>query len=253
MFVSLMAGLKIPLLAIQILWINLVTDGLPAIALGFEPAEAGVMKRKPRPITESIFAGGMGRHIIWVSLLLTTITLGSYIYGYAAHTMDPLSSTLAMEYLNVEQLERLVPVQFIPTDWERLSLEERRALLLAHENDEASSEEVSGGLIGEAERVPRTIGFSVLALGQIFHVMAIHAGDRKSFFTAWFKNNQLLMLACLSTFLLQLAVIYVPFLQRTFETAPLSGGEMILTIAIASLILVGVEIEKLLRRRGVVS
>jgi Ca2+-transporting ATPase len=253
MFIALMAGLKIPLLAIQILWINLVTDGLPAIAMGFEPAEKGVMKRKPRPITESVFAGGMGRHIIWVSLLLTAITLSSYIYGYATHSMDPISPTLGLEYLNTQQLEQIVGAEHIPTDWEMLSLEDRRTFMLEHENDEANGEEVSGGLIGEAERLPRTISFTVLALGQIFHVMAIHAGDKISFFKAWFKNNQLLMLACISTFLLQLAVIYLPFLQRTFETSALTVGELALTVGVASIILFAVETEKYLRRHEIVS
>ncbi len=204
MFLSLLAGLKIPLLAIQILWINLVTDGLPAIALGFEPAEDGVMKRKPHPITESIFAGGMSRHIIWVSILLTTITLSSYVLGYAAHKMDPLSPTLGIEYMTAQEMNEYLSIENAPANWDNLSLDERRTVLLEHENDEASSEEVSGGLIGEAERIPRTIGFTVLALGQIFHVMAIHAGDKVSFFSVWFKKNSLLMLACFSTFLLQL-------------------------------------------------
>ena len=248
MFIALVAGLKIPLLAIQILWINLVTDGLPAIAMGFEPAEKGVMKRKPRPTTESIFADGMGRHIIWVSILLTIITLLGYIYGYAAHGMDPLSRTLGLEYLNTDQLQNLGGVVDVPADWESLSLEERRAVMIEHENDEASSEEVSGGLIGEAERIPRTIAFTVLALGQIFHVAAIHGGDKVSFFKVWFKSNQLLLLACLSTFILQLAVIYVPFFQTAFETSPLALSELLLALVLASFILFGVEIEKAIRR-----
>jgi Ca2+-transporting ATPase len=108
-------------------------------------------------------------------------------------------------------------------------------------------------LIGEAESLPRTIGFSVLALGQIFHVMAIHAGDRISFFKAWFKKNQLLALACLSTFLLQLAVIYLPFLQHTFETTALTGSELLLTIGLASVMLFAVELEKYLRRHDIVA
>ena len=58
------------------------------------------------------------------------------------------------------------------------------------------------------------------------------------------------MLACLSTFLLQLAVIYLPFLQHTFETIPLSFEELVFTLGTASLILVAVEIEKAIRRRG---
>ncbi len=253
MFLSLLAGLKIPLLAIQILWINLVTDGLPAIALGFEPAEEGVMKRKPRPITESIFAGGMGVHIIWVSLLLTTITLGSYIFGYAAHEMDPLSKTLALEYMDATKLERVIGDEHLDVlvggNWDNLSLEERRTLLIDHENDLPIGDHTSGGIIGEAERLPRTIAFSVLALGQIFHVMAIHAGDKVSFFNTWFSKNRILLGAVISTFLLQLGVIYLPFLQFTFETVALDPLQLIFTIGLAAVMLGAVEIEKYFRRR----
>lgn len=257
MFISLLIGLKIPLLAIQILWINLVTDGLPAIALGFEPAEAGVMKRKPRPTTESVFAGGMGRHIIWVSLLLTTITIGSYLYGYASHDMNPLSATLGLENDDAAHLERIIGadamVELVPDNWDALSTEERTVLLTEHENDAAGEEAGSGGIIGAAERAPRTIAFTVLALGQIFHVMAIHAGDSVSFFSTWFSKNRILLGAVISTFLLQLGVIYLPFLQHTFETIPLTLGELVITLGIASIILFGVEIEKFLRRQGTIS
>ncbi len=250
MFLALLIGLKIPLLAIQILWINLVTDGLPAIAIGFEPAEPGVMRRKPRPPKESIFAGGMGRHIIWVSLLLTTITLVSYVLGYTTHGMDPLSPTLGLEHMSAAQLAPIVDAPHVPGDWDLLTPEQRVVRLLAHENDEATAETGSGGLVGEAEQLPRTIAFTVLALGQIFHIMAIHAGDRASFFRVWFSKNWLLLGAVLSTFLLQLAVVYVPFLQTAFETEPLSASELVFTIGIASLILFAVEMEKFLRRRG---
>ncbi len=251
MFVAIVVGMKIPLLAIQILWINLVTDGLPAIAMGFEPAEAGVMKRKPRPMKESIFAGGMGRHIIWVSILLTIITLGSYIWGYSKYNMEPLSATLGLEKLTGEQVATIVTNDaLIPTNWDNLSDEEQTTILLEHENDEAGGEEVSGGLLGDAERIPRTIAFNVLALAQIFHVVAIHAGDKVSFFRTGFSKNRLLLGAVILTFLLQLAVVYVPFLQTTFETAPLTASEFLIAIATASIILFAVEIEKIIRRSG---
>jgi magnesium-transporting ATPase (P-type) len=252
MFLSLLAGLKIPLLAIQILWINLVTDGLPAIALGFEPAEPGVMKRKPRPTTESIFADGMGRHIMWVSILLTAVTLISYLIGYATHDMQPLSPTLGLEQLSAERLGHVIGSDKVPSNWETLSTDERKTLLTEHENDtvgKVPGEDVSGGMIGQAERIPRTIAFSVLALGQIFHVMAIHGGDKESFFRLGFSRNYILLMAVLSTFALQLFVIYVPFLQHTFETASLSGSELALTFGLASILLFAVEIEKYLRRR----
>jgi len=70
-------GLPIALLPIHILWINLISDGLPAIALSFEKAEKDIMKRPPRPPQESVFATGRGLHIIWVGILMAGIVLGT--------------------------------------------------------------------------------------------------------------------------------------------------------------------------------
>lgn len=74
-FLAPFLGLPVPLLPIQILWINLVTDGLPGLALAAEPAERLTMQRPPRPAQESMFARGMGRHIVWVGLLMAGIAL----------------------------------------------------------------------------------------------------------------------------------------------------------------------------------
>jgi P-type Ca2+ transporter type 2C len=76
LFLAPLIGLPIPLLPIHILWINLVTDGLPALALSVEPAEGDVMKRPPRPPKESVFAHGLGFHALWVGLLMGAIVLG---------------------------------------------------------------------------------------------------------------------------------------------------------------------------------
>ncbi len=70
LFLAPLVGLPIPLLPIHMLWINLVTDGLPALALSAEPAEGDVMNRPPRHPKESIFAHGLGAHAIWVGLLM---------------------------------------------------------------------------------------------------------------------------------------------------------------------------------------
>ncbi len=70
-------GLPIALLPIHILWINLVSDGLPAISLSFEKAEKNIMNRPPRPPQESVFAGGRGIHMIWVGMLMAGIALGA--------------------------------------------------------------------------------------------------------------------------------------------------------------------------------
>jgi magnesium-transporting ATPase (P-type) len=137
----------------------------------------------------------------------------------------------------------------IPDDWDTMTPEARAALLLEHENEEAHGEEGSGGILGAAEQLPRTLAFSVLALGQIFHVMAIHRGDKESFFSTGFKTNRLLLGAVILTFLLQIMVVYVPFFQITFETSALAFNEFLLATILASVILFAVEIEKAIRRR----
>ncbi len=76
-------GLPLPLSAIQILWINLVTDGLPGLALGVEPPEHDTMRRPPYAPDESIFARGMGRHILWVGLLMGVVSLGVGLWGWS--------------------------------------------------------------------------------------------------------------------------------------------------------------------------
>jgi Ca2+-transporting ATPase len=70
-------GLPVALLPIHILWINLVTDGLPAVSLSFEKAEGEIMRRPPRPPQESVFAGGKGMHMIWVGLFMAAVALTS--------------------------------------------------------------------------------------------------------------------------------------------------------------------------------
>jgi Ca2+-transporting ATPase len=76
-----MIGLPVALLPIHILWINLVTDGLPAISLSFEKAEKDIMNRPPRPPQESVFGNGRGLHMIWVGILMAGIALS--LQGWA--------------------------------------------------------------------------------------------------------------------------------------------------------------------------
>ncbi len=80
-FLAPFLGLPIPLLPIQILWVNLVTDGLPALAMTAEPEERNIMQRPPRPPQESVFAGGMWQHMVWVGLLIGGLTLSAQAYA----------------------------------------------------------------------------------------------------------------------------------------------------------------------------
>ncbi len=81
MFLGPFVGLSIPLLPVQILWINLVTDGFPGLAVGVEPSEPDVMERRPRPPDESIFARGVWQHVIVVGLLMGFLTLGLGVWA----------------------------------------------------------------------------------------------------------------------------------------------------------------------------
>jgi Ca2+-transporting ATPase len=245
MFVAIVIGMQIPLLAIQILWVNLVTDGLPAIALGFEAAEPGVMKRRPRPKGESIFAGGVGRQIIVLAVVLAMVTLAAFFYGHRAYDLDPFSSTLGLEKLSREQLLAFVEPEAVPADWDSLPESERRNRTLKPGTGEQGENE----LLAAAERVPRTLAFTVLALGQIFHVIGIHAGNRVSFFRVWFSGNRFLLWAVLGTFALQLGVIYLPFMQTLFETHPLRPVELAAATGLAFIVLLATEADKLVTNR----
>ncbi len=79
-------GMPMPLIALQVLWINLVTDGLPGLALAIEPAERGLMTRSPFHPKESVFSRGMGRRILWIGFLMGVVSLGvGYLYWLNDH------------------------------------------------------------------------------------------------------------------------------------------------------------------------
>ena len=244
MFVGILIGLPVPLLAIQILWVNLLTDGLPAIALGFDPADSDLMKQKPRAREESVFSGGLGRKIIWRSSVLAVVTLIAFLIGHGINGLDPLDPTLGVQHWNALEVQQTLGTD-APADWDAWTEAERVTFL----QDNAQSDDHGGasGILGAAETLPRTMAFTVLALGQIFHVLSIHAGNR-SFFAVGFSHNRFLLWSVLATFVLQLAVIYLPFLQGLFGTYPLTLAELVIALALASVLFWMIEIPKFFRR-----
>jgi Ca2+-transporting ATPase len=74
-------GLPLPLLPIHILWVNLVTDGLPGLAFSAEPAEKNIMQRHPRHPRESVFAGGLWQHFIWVGSVIGSLSLLTVLWA----------------------------------------------------------------------------------------------------------------------------------------------------------------------------
>ena len=102
LFLAPFLGLPIPLLPIHILWINLVTDGLPGLAFTAEPAEPGIMRRAPRPPDESIFAHGMWQHIVWVGLFVGGISIASQAWAISRGV--EYWQTIVFTVLTVSQL-----------------------------------------------------------------------------------------------------------------------------------------------------
>jgi Ca2+-transporting ATPase len=101
-FLAPLAGLPIPLLPIHILWINLVTDGLPGLALANEKAEEDVMRRPPSKSNESLFSGGVSFHILWVGLLMAGVTLATQqwaVTNQLAHWQTMVFTILSLSQL----------------------------------------------------------------------------------------------------------------------------------------------------------
>jgi len=182
-FLAPLIGLPIPLLPIHILWINLVTDGLPGLAFAAEEAEEDILKRQPRKTDESIFSGGVGIHILWVGLLMGGICIATQ--GWAMHLGNEKWMTMV---------------------------------------------------------------FTVLSISQMGHAMAIRS-DWKSLFSQGVFGNKQLIGAVLLTLGLQMAVIYIPFLQDIFRTQALSIQELLICFGLSSIVFWAVEIEKWFKRR----
>jgi Ca2+-transporting ATPase len=102
-------GLPLPLIPIQILWINLVTDGLPGIALSREPAERSILSRPPRRPEDGLFSDGLGWHSVWVGLLTAALTLG--VFAYATHHGWKTAQTLAFSVLTFTQMGHVLAIR----------------------------------------------------------------------------------------------------------------------------------------------
>jgi Ca2+-transporting ATPase len=121
-------GLPLPLLPVQILWVNLVTDGLPGLALGVEPEEAGVMQRPPRSPDESVFDRGLWQHVVLVGLLMGLIPLGLGLWGESSGRPW---QTMVFVSLALLQLGHALAVRSERESLWRLGLTSNRPLLWA--------------------------------------------------------------------------------------------------------------------------
>ena len=174
---------------VHLLWINLVTDTFPALALGMEKAEDNVMKREPRSSKAGIFAGGMGIDVLYQGILVAILVLFSYFVGHYMETGN----------------------------W--------------HITDSAHG---------------MTMAFLTMSMAEIFHSLNMRS-QRGSLFTMK-KQNVVLWLAALGTFVLTTLVCEVPFLASAFGFTTVELSEYAIAIAIGACIIPIVEIVKLFQR-----
>jgi Ca2+-transporting ATPase len=176
-------GMPLPLLPLQILWMNLVSDGLPALALGVEPAEDDVMRRPPQAATASIFGRGMVPFIAVLGVVASLVSLGVGFVAFRA---------------------------------------------------------------GDAHW--QTLLFTTL----IFGSLALAVGVRSETQPFWKRplSNPALLGALVLTVALQLAAVYVPFLQSVLRTTALPGRDLMVAFAAGSGVLLAVEVWKWGLRRS---
>jgi P-type Ca2+ transporter type 2C len=109
MFIAPIVGLPIPLLPIHILWINLVTDGLPGLALSNEKPEPNIMQRPPRKTNESLFSGGTGAHIVWVGILMAAVTIATQAWAVGQELEH--WQTMVFTVLSLSQLANVMAIR----------------------------------------------------------------------------------------------------------------------------------------------
>ncbi|MBR5720910.1 MAG: cation-translocating P-type ATPase [Clostridia bacterium] len=103
-FISMLLFRQSPLLSMQLLWINLVTDSLPAIAVGMEAVEPDIMEKKPRPKNEGIFANGLGLNVIIQGIMFAAITLAGFYIGKTVIGSLEAGQTMAFMILSLSQV-----------------------------------------------------------------------------------------------------------------------------------------------------
>jgi Ca2+-transporting ATPase len=155
-------GLAIPLLPTQILWINLVTDGLPGLALVTEPAEKDIMKRPPRPPKQNLFAGGLVARILLTGIILTLAAI--FIQWWAAGQLYDV-------------------------------------------------------------RTQQTMVFTTLCFVQLGNALSVRSVYHSLFSSRIFANKELWGAIGL-TVILQMLIVYIPFLQSIFKTTALAWNTM---------------------------
>ncbi|RYQ53652.1 cation-translocating P-type ATPase [Bifidobacterium pseudolongum] len=189
-------GVTVPLLATQLLWINLLTDAAPALAMGVDPMTEDVMNRKPRKLTDRVIDGAMWGDIIYIGIIMAIVTL----IGMDMHLTGGLFTDRSVD-------------------------------AMGHDAQMVEA---------------RTMGFTILVFAQLFNAIASRS-HLQSAFVGLFSNKWLWGAIGLSI-VLQLFVIYVPFLNTAFGTTLLPPMAWLECIGLAFFVLVASEVRKVFLR-----
>ncbi len=212
------------LLPIHILWINLVTDSLPALALAFDPAEEDIMNRAPLDSKKGIFTKGMSWRVIYQGIMIGLITLAAFIIGLAT------------------------PEEKLPT-----MIKYNNEIISAKEIENLNEILTDGGTYVSKEETKVEIGqamaFTVLALSELVHVFNIR-NNKQSIFKTKITNNKKLLLAVGVSAILMIIILIVPALRHIFSIPILPIGNIIEIILLIFTPLLVVEIMKLLKLNG---
>ena len=181
MLLAPLLGITMALLPLQLLWLNLLTDGLLGIGLGMETADRRTMQRPPRRKEEPFFTANMKRQIAWIGVLIGVLALGiGYVY-YRAEGSD--------------------------------------------------------------DRTWQAMIFTTLAFAQIGQALASRSSET-SFFALGLRTNPVLLVMVVASFLLQLAAIYLPFLNDFFQVSPLAIDALLIAMGLGVVVFIAIELEK---------
>jgi Ca2+-transporting ATPase len=209
-FLATLAGLPAPLTAIQLLWLNLITDGAPALALAMEKGDPDIMDQKPRAKSEPIVNRSMGIGIIVQTIMQTSAVLIAFVMGLAWHleagAMIPAGSNV-LSYV-------------LAHDWRGVDVQ-----------------------------TAETMAFVTLSMAELFRAYTVRS-ERASIFRIGIFSNKYMQYAVGISMTLLILVCAVPFLQPIFNTHFLSGREWGLVIGLALLPAIAEEITKFFLRRS---
>jgi len=180
---AVLLNLPLPLTALQLLWINVIVDGPPALSLGMEKIQNKVMTEKPRSPKEPILSKNLLMYVWWIGLLMAAGTLGVFYYGL-------------MNYGTVAAM---------------------------------------------------SMAFTTFVFFQLFNVLNCRSQD-ESLFKIGFFTNIMTVISIVLVIIIQVAIIYVPLLQKVFQTTPLDVYQWIVIILTSSTVFIVYEIVKWVRR-----